>query len=67
MDIGTHEQADGSATIAHGLTRVLVTVFGPREARVRSQTIHDRAIINLEVNVSPFSAGERRKRTRGDK
>lgn len=59
--------ADGSAVVTHGLTHVLVSVFGPREAKTRSQTLHDRANINVEVNVVPFSTGERRKRSRGDK
>jgi len=34
---------------------------------MRSHTIHDRANINVEVNVAAFSMGERRKRSRGDK
>lgn len=46
---------------------MLVSVLGPHEAKSRSQTIHDRAVINVEVNVAAFSTGERRKRTRGDK
>ncbi|KAF8072120.1 exoribonuclease, exosome component 4 [Lyophyllum atratum] len=67
IDLSQQGQADGSAIITHGLTQVLVSVFGPREAKMRSQTIHDRANINVEVNVAAFSTGERRKRTRGDK
>lgn len=67
IDLTQQVHADGSAVVSHGLTQVLVSVFGPREARMRSQTIHDRANINVEVNVAPFSTGERRKRTRGDK
>jgi exosome complex component RRP41 len=59
--------ADGSAIITHGLTQVLVSVFGPREAKQRRETIHDRANINVEVNIAAFSTGERRKRSRGDK
>src|ERR1700734_3049735 len=51
----------------HGLTQVLVSVFGPREAKQRRETIHDRANINVEVNIAAFSTGERRKRSRGDK
>ncbi|KAL0568598.1 Exosome non-catalytic core component [Marasmius crinis-equi] len=58
---------DGSATISHGLTQVAVSVCGPREAKMRSQTFHDRANINIELSIAPFSAGERRKRGRGDK
>ncbi len=59
--------ADGSARVAHGLTEVLVSVFGPREARVRAQTLHDRASIHVEVTMAPFSANDRRRRGRGDK
>ncbi|ESK98268.1 exosome component 4 [Moniliophthora roreri MCA 2997] len=59
--------SDGSATISHGLTQVSVCVFGPREAKMRSQTYHDRANINIELSIASFSAGERRRRGRGDK
>lgn len=34
---------------------------------MRSQTIHDRANINVELSVAAFSTGDRRKRSRGDK
>ena len=67
IDLTQRGQADGSAAVTHGLTQVLVSVFGPREAKLRSQTIHDRANINVEVGVVAFSSGERRKRSRGDK
>ncbi|CAL1693791.1 unnamed protein product [Somion occarium] len=67
IDLSQRGTADGSASITHGLTEVLVEVFGPREAKVRAQTMHDRALINVEVNIVPFSTGERRKRSRGDK
>jgi exosome complex component RRP41 len=59
--------ADGSARVAHGLTEVLVSVFGPREARVRAQTLHDRAAIHVEATIAPFSTSDRRRRGRGDK
>lgn len=67
MDLSQKGTADGSATVTHGLTQVMVSIFGPREARQRSQTLHDRAVLNVEVNIAPFSSGERRKRGRGDK
>jgi exosome complex component RRP41 len=59
--------ADGSARVAHGLTEVLVSVFGPREARVRAQTLHNRASIHVEATIAPFSGSDRRRRGRGDK
>ncbi|KIM50906.1 hypothetical protein SCLCIDRAFT_742711 [Scleroderma citrinum Foug A] len=67
IDFSLQGHADASVTFQHGLTQVLVSVLGPHEAKSRSQTIHDRAVINVEVNVAAFSTGERRKRTRGDK
>ena len=67
IDLSQQGQAEGSAVICHGLTQVLVTVFGPREAKMRSQTMHDRANINVEVSVAAFSTGDRRQRSRGDK
>ncbi|KZT29917.1 hypothetical protein NEOLEDRAFT_1153761 [Neolentinus lepideus HHB14362 ss-1] len=67
FDLSPQSSADGSASVSHGLTQVVVSVFGPREAKMRRETIHDRANINVEVNVAPFSAGERRRRGRGDK
>jgi exosome complex component RRP41 len=53
--------------VSHGLTTVMASVFGPREARMRSLTMHDRAVVNVEVGIAPFSASERRRRGRGDK
>ncbi|KAG7451013.1 uncharacterized protein BT62DRAFT_1071619 [Guyanagaster necrorhizus] len=67
IDMSQQGTADGSAIITHGLTQVLVSVFGPREAKMRSQTLYDRANINVEVSIASFSTGERRKRSRGDK
>ena len=67
FDSTTQAGADGSARVAHGLTEVLVSVFGPREARVRAQTLHDRASIHVEATIAPFSASDRRRRGRGDK
>jgi exosome complex component RRP41 len=47
---------------------VLVSVFGPREARVRAQTLHDRASIHVEATIAAFSTSDRRRRAgRGDK
>jgi len=59
--------ADGCAAVSHGLTLAMATIFGPREARMRSLTLHDRAVVNVEIAIAPFSSGERRRRGRGDK
>ena len=68
IDLSQQGHADGCATITHGLTQVQVSVFGPREAKTRSHTIHDRrANLNVKVSMALFSTGDRRKRSRGDK
>jgi exosome complex component RRP41 len=67
IDLSHQGSADGSVVITHGLTKVLVSVLGPREAKSRSQTIHDRANINVELSVAAFSASEWRKRSKSDK
>ncbi|RKP07866.1 ribosomal protein S5 domain 2-type protein [Thamnocephalis sphaerospora] len=61
------QHADGSAYIEQGNTKVLAVVYGPRETRHRAQVMHDRAYINVEYLVAPFSAGERKKRSKNDK
>lgn len=67
IDMAAQGSADGAATLFHGLTQVQVAVHGPREAKIRSQTMYDRANVNVELSIAPFSTGERRKRARGDK
>ncbi|KZO96557.1 ribosomal protein S5 domain 2-like protein [Calocera viscosa TUFC12733] len=63
----THPSADGSASVSHGLTQVTACVYGPREAKNRGQTMHDRALVNVEVSVAPWAGEMRRQRARGDK
>ncbi|KAI7858382.1 Exosc4 protein [Circinella umbellata] len=60
-------QADGSAYIEQGNTKCLAAVYGPREARYRQQLQSDRALLNVEFNVAPFSTSERKKRSKNDK
>ncbi|ORX52844.1 ribosomal protein S5 domain 2-like protein [Hesseltinella vesiculosa] len=60
-------QSDGSAYLEQGNTKCLVAVYGPREARHRQQAMADRAIINVEFIVAPFSTTERKKRSKNDK
>ncbi|KAK9761583.1 Exosome non-catalytic core component [Basidiobolus ranarum] len=60
-------QADGSAYYEQGNTKCLAAVYGPREARFKAQVQHDRAIVNVEFNIAPFSTSERKKRSKSDK
>ena len=56
--------ADGSAVFEAGNTKVLAAVYGPREAPMRSDALHDRALVRCEFSMASFSTGERRRRTR---
>ncbi|CAG8604249.1 14230_t:CDS:2 [Acaulospora colombiana] len=60
-------QADGSSYIEQGNTKCLAAVYGPREARQKGQIIHNKAIINVELSLAPFSVSERKKRAKSDK
>jgi len=69
LSLSPHLQADGSALVSHGLTKVMVTVYGPREARLRSNTAHDHAVLSVQIDIPAFSGGTNTgsKRSRGDK
>lgn len=58
---------DGSARVQQGLTSVIASVYGPREASNRSNSLHDRAVVEVDVNMEPWSGKDRRKRARGDR
>lgn len=58
---GIFEQADGSAYLEMGNTRVLAAVYGPHEVRstARTKQLHDRAVINCQYSMATFSTSER--------
>lgn len=67
--LGVFEQADGSAYVEVGNTRVLAAIYGPHEVRGGSkskQSGHDRAIINCQYSQAVFSTSSRKQRPRGD-
>eukprot|EP00123_Amoebidium_parasiticum_P014175 comp22375_c1_seq1/m.33357 comp22375_c1_seq1/g.33357 ORF comp22375_c1_seq1/g.33357 comp22375_c1_seq1/m.33357 type:complete len:247 (-) comp22375_c1_seq1:315-1055(-) len=65
--LGVFEQADGSAYVEMGSTKVLATIYGPHEAKSRGKSQADRAIINCEYSMATFSTGERKRRAKGDR
>jgi exosome complex component RRP41 len=64
--IGVLKRAHGSAYYEQGNTKVLASVFGPMEAR-RGKGQHDRAIVHCEYSMAPFSTGERKAVTKGNR
>ncbi|HIQ23696.1 MAG TPA: exosome complex exonuclease Rrp41 [Pyrodictium delaneyi] len=60
MEVGVLSNADGSALVEYGGTRVLAAVYGPREAHPRHMALPDRAVIRCRYHMAPFSTAERK-------
>ncbi|KAL4234845.1 Exosome complex component RRP41 [Mactra antiquata] len=66
--LGVFTQADGSAYIEQGNTKILAAVYGPHEIRgSRSKALHDKVLVNCQYSMATFSTGERKRRPRGDR
>ncbi|KAL5021551.1 hypothetical protein ScPMuIL_000706 [Solemya velum] len=66
--LGIFKQADGSAYIEQGNTKVLAAVYGPHEIRgSRGKALHDKVLVNCQYSMATFSTGERKRRPRGDR
>ena len=64
--MGAQRQADGSAYVEQGNTKVLVTVRGPHEGSSlkRKATQHDRAALTCEFVTMPFATGQHKPQAR---
>jgi len=60
MEVGVLDKADGSAYIEQGKNKILVAIYGPREAHPRHVALPDRAAIRCRYHMAPFSTDERR-------
>jgi len=60
IDVGTLENANGSAYIEQGKCKILAAVYGPHEAHPRHLTQPDRAILRCRYHMAPFSVPERK-------
>lgn len=69
--MGVFGQADGSAYIEHGKTKILAAVYGPHQPKGtgRSGSNSSKAVVNCQYSVAVFSfmSGERKRRPRGDR
>ena len=66
--LGVFGQADGSAYLEQGNTKVLAAVYGPREPTQRGgggETFEVK--VNCQYSMAVFSTSERKKRPRGDR
>jgi exosome complex component RRP41 len=60
MQVGVLPNADGSAYLEQGRNKVLVGVYGPKEAHPRHIAQQDRAVIQCRYHMAPFSVDERK-------
>jgi exosome complex component RRP41 len=60
MEVGLLANADGSAYIEQGRNKILVAVFGPREAHPKHLGLPDRAVLRCRYHMAPFSTDERK-------
>lgn len=72
IKMGVFGQADGSAYIEQGNTKILVTVYGPHQPRGsigRSTSKVTKGIVNCQYSMAVFSlsSGERKRKPRGDR
>ena len=67
--MGVFGQADGSAYLEQGNTKVLAAVYGPHDMSrdTRLRPLHDRVVVNCQYSMAVFSTGERKNRPRGDR
>jgi exosome complex component RRP41 len=61
MEVGVLHRAEGSSYIEWGGNKILVAVYGPREAIPRHTQNPLRAIINAKYNMAAFSVDDRKR------
>lgn len=59
MEADVLSEADGSAMVEVGNTRVIASVFGPQDLHPKHLIESDRAVIKMRYNMAPFSVDDR--------
>lgn len=59
MEVDVLENAEGSARVETGNTRVVASVFGPQELHPKHLQEPDCAVIKMRYNMAPFSVDDR--------
>ena len=60
IKVGVLKNANGSALVEYGNTKVLAAVYGPREPVQRHMALPYRAILRCRYHMAPFSTHERK-------
>ncbi len=60
VKVGVLSNADGSALVSYGKTKVIAAVYGPREPPQKYTLLPDRASLFVRYHMAPFSTEERK-------
>lgn len=60
IELGVLRNANGSAIVSYGNTKVFAAVFGPRDVYPKHLALPDRALIRCRYHMAPFSTKERK-------
>lgn len=60
MDVGVLKNADGSAYVEQGNTKILAAVYGPRSVHPRHLAYPDKARVRCRYHMAPFSVEVRK-------
>ncbi|BDC19315.1 exosome complex exonuclease Rrp41 [Acidianus sp. HS-5] len=60
MEVGVLKNADGSAIVEVGNTKILAAAYGPREMHPRHLALPNRAVLRVRYHMTPFSTDERK-------
>lgn len=60
MQVGVLSNADGSAIVEYGKTKIIAAVYGPREPVQRFMVLPDKAVLRVRYHMAPFSTIERK-------
>lgn len=58
VEVGVLKNADGSALVEYGRTKVMAAVYGPREAVPRAALLPEKAVLRVRYHMAPFSTSE---------
>lgn len=60
IELGVLRNANGSAIVSYGHTKVFAAVYGPRDVYPKHLALPDRALIRCRYHMAPFSTRERK-------
>jgi len=60
LEVGVIPNADGSAYVEQGKNKILVGVYGPRDAHPKHLALQDRSVLKCRYHMAPFSVQERK-------